>query len=160
MLKLTYGLLYNSRVCCRSAYIFPHIKELSTTNVLEANVQKTNVELQVEEASSTQPQQFKPITSRSKIVTAVFASLGKDNKNYATEISTPHTDQRISNATNVEELLSVSNGQGVSRRIALKIVSVLADWTTAKKIQLTDFENDYRFIKLCKLLTKSNKPER
>ncbi|XP_044764184.1 FAST kinase domain-containing protein 4 [Coccinella septempunctata] len=167
MLKMTYGLLYNSRVCCRSASIFSQIKEMSSSTILETNLQKNNLNEQTDEAPSTPPatepisqSQYKALKSKSKIVAAAFASLNKDSNKIEVEINTPHTDNKISNATNVDELLSVSNGEGVSRRLALKIVSVLADWTSSKKIRLNDFENDYRFIKLCKVLTRIQKPER
>lgn len=32
-------------------------------------------------------------------------------------------------------------------------MSILADWSTKNKVQLSDFEMDPRFLKLCKVLT-------
>ncbi|XP_045467334.1 FAST kinase domain-containing protein 4 [Harmonia axyridis] len=161
MLKMTYGFLFNTRVCYRSS-IFSQIKEISSSASLESNLQKSNINIQNDEVLDTstndQPQ-YKNIRSRSRIVSAAFASLNDSNK-FEVDINTPHTDSKISNASTVDDLLSISKGEGVSRRIALKIVSVLADWTTSKKIKLADFENDLRFIKLCKVLTRTYKSER
>lgn len=36
----------------------------------------------------------------------------------------------------------------------MQVVSVLANWCTAGKVKLADFESDPRFIRLCRVLTK------
>ncbi|KAL3270783.1 hypothetical protein HHI36_021307 [Cryptolaemus montrouzieri] len=161
MLKMSYSFLHNSRVCSRSSIfcILTKIKELSTTPLVETNQTKSKLNLQNPEASNNTPIPEKiPETfkTKSKIVAAAFASLHNKPIEDEIQINTPNTDQRVANATTVEQLLSISDGEGVSRRLALKIVSVLADWTANKKIKLSDFENDFRFVKLCRVLTKGN----
>lgn len=56
------------------------------------------------------------IYNRNRIIQAAFASLHEGN-----QISTPATDDKLSKATTVDELLSVSVGSGVSRRHALRV---------------------------------------
>ncbi|KAJ8962131.1 hypothetical protein NQ318_018088, partial [Aromia moschata] len=90
--------------------------------------------------------------SQNSMVAAAFASL-QSAHNFL-EIKTPFTDKKITEATTIDELLSVSEGSGVSRRHAFKVVSILADWSTSGKVHLTDFETDPRFIRLCRILTK------
>ncbi|KAG5882845.1 hypothetical protein JTB14_022356 [Gonioctena quinquepunctata] len=85
------------------------------------------------------------------MVAEVFASLHSESN----KVHTPYTDSRLDKATTVDELLSVSEGNGVSTRHALKVVSVLADWTTSGKVTLKDFETDPRFVRLCRILTKT-----
>lgn len=42
----------------------------------------------------------------------------------------------------------------------MKVVSILADWSSMNRVNLSEFENDSRFIKLCRILGRSvgNKP--
>lgn len=40
----------------------------------------------------------------------------------------------------------------MERKHALKIVSKLSEWSSEQKINLSDFENDQRFIKICSAL--------
>lgn len=56
---------------------------------------------------------------RSGIVAAAFASLQKEKLSDTT--ITPFTDSKLEKSTTVNELLSVSEGSGVSRRYALKV---------------------------------------
>ncbi|XP_018570435.1 protein TBRG4 isoform X2 [Anoplophora glabripennis] len=90
--------------------------------------------------------------ANSAMVAAAFASLQSEHP--LPDIKTPFTDERITKATSIDEILSISEGTGVSRRHALKVVSVLADWSTSGKVKLADFDSDPRFIKLCRILTK------
>jgi len=90
---------------------------------------------------------------KNNLVAAAFASLNDANQRL--DVETPFTDEKISKAQNVDDLLTISNGAGVSRRHALKVVSILAGWSANGKVQLADFESDPRFLKLCKVLTKS-----
>lgn len=53
------------------------------------------------------------------MVAAAFASLNLEAK--SAEIQTPFTDKKISEAKSIDELLSLCNGTGVSRRYALKV---------------------------------------
>lgn len=63
--------------------------------------------------------------------------------------------QTILNAKTVNSILSVSDSPNIQRNHALKVVSLLSDWTTLNRIKLEDFENDPRFIKLCRLLGRT-----
>lgn len=54
---------------------------------------------------------------RNLLVNAAFASLQNENS----QIKTPSTDDKLGTAKTVDELLSVSEGNGVSRRHALKV---------------------------------------
>lgn len=56
---------------------------------------------------------------RNSMVAAAFASLQKESVN---GIETPQTDNRISSANTVQELLSISEGSSVSRKHALKVL--------------------------------------
>lgn len=56
---------------------------------------------------------------RNRIVEAAFASLAKPTN--VREIETPFTDSKLEKATTIDQLLSVSEGSGVSRRHALKV---------------------------------------
>lgn len=55
------------------------------------------------------------------IVAAAFASLQSESAIINNGIKTPFTDNKITQAQTVEELLSLSGGSGVSRRHALKV---------------------------------------
>lgn len=87
---------------------------------------------------------------RSTLVASVFASL-KSAEKEGKDISDTFSEQ-ITAAKNVEDLLSVVESTKVSRKHALKIVTVLADWTCAGRIQASDFESDHRFLVLCRVL--------
>ncbi|XP_055853270.1 FAST kinase domain-containing protein 4 [Episyrphus balteatus] len=107
-------------------------------------------------------------TPKSRIVAAAFQSLKEDDTNQSGEAaassgaassSSPKSnniDERILNAKTVNGLLSVSeNTSTISRKHALKIVSILAEWSSANRVRLSEFENDSRFIKVCKILGKT-----
>ncbi|XP_076250695.1 FAST kinase domain-containing protein 4 [Rhynchophorus ferrugineus] len=94
--------------------------------------------------SSTSPK------NRANLVKVAFASIQRD------EGLTPATDEKIKKANTIDELLSISQGSGISRQHALKVVSVLSNWTSNRKIEIGDFESDPRFLRLCKILTKSS----
>lgn len=63
--------------------------------------------------------------------------------------------ETILKAKTVASILSASDSPNIQRNHALKVVSLLSDWTTLNRIKLEDFENDPRFIKLCRLLGRS-----
>lgn len=65
---------------------------------------------------------------------------------------------RISNATNVPELLQLSE-KGLSQQNAMAIVTKLSVWTASNQVNVKDFENDYRFLKICQILSKSEMPK-
>ncbi|KAI5635146.1 FAST kinase-like protein, subdomain 2 domain-containing protein [Phthorimaea operculella] len=99
----------------------------------------------------------------SGLVAAAFASL---NAPESEEIRKPspksaklsrlqQLDSQIVKATDVNSLLLVAENPVVSRRHALKMVSVLSEWSSTNKIKLADFEKDPRFLKLCRILART-----
>ncbi|XP_018334275.2 uncharacterized protein LOC108743267 isoform X2 [Agrilus planipennis] len=134
--------------------LYQYLRQYASAPVSAVSkLQVKSHETHIEGSSSTNLKVSK-ITSKNPLVAAAFASLGSKA---VEEIKTPRTDERIKGAQTVEELLNLSEGSGLSRRFALKIVSVLADWCTDDKIQLSDFDRDPRFVRLCKVLTKKPK---
>ncbi|XP_047026052.1 FAST kinase domain-containing protein 4 [Helicoverpa zea] len=65
-------------------------------------------------------------------------------------------EKQITNASDLNTLLVVAENPVVSRRHALKMVSILSEWTTSSKVKLADFEKDARFLKLCRILARSS----
>lgn len=64
----------------------------------------------------------------------------------------------IINAKTVNGLLSIgetSENSAITRKHALKIVSILSEWSSINKAKLSDFESDPRFIKLCRILGRT-----
>lgn len=61
--------------------------------------------------------------ANSAMVAAAFASLQSEHP--LPEIKTPFTDDKITKATSIDEILSISEGTGVSRRHALKVSGFL-----------------------------------
>lgn len=84
-----------------STTVSPEPKNIGADSDIEENVGKIN--------------NFR----RSGIVAAAFASLQKES--VSNTIKTPSTDNKLQKAQSVNELLSVSEGSGVSRRHALKV---------------------------------------
>lgn len=67
-------------------------------------------------------------------------------------------DEMIINAKTVNGLLSIgetSENSAITRKHALKIVSILSEWSSINKAKLSDFESDPRFIKLCRILGRT-----
>lgn len=60
---------------------------------------------------------------------------------------------RISNATTVSELLQLSD-QHLNQQNAMAIITKLSVWTASNQVRVKDFENDYRFLKICQVLSK------
>lgn len=95
------------------------------------------------------------------IVAAAFASLKNESDPFVEDSQAKLSiDEQIVNAKTVAGLLRISEKNvNISRTHALKIVSILAEWSTINKVKLSEFENDPRFIKLCRILGRSvNKP--
>jgi hypothetical protein len=96
---------------------------------------------------------------KSQTVAAVFASL--------TDTELPQTgskdgkidvDEIILNAKTVNGLLNIAEqNKDLTRKHALKIVSILAEWTSIERAKLAEFENDARFTKLCRMLGRAVK---
>lgn len=60
---------------------------------------------------------------------------------------------RILNAATVADLLQLSE-KGLSQQNAMSILTKLSVWTASNQANVKDFENDYRFLKLCRVLSK------
>lgn len=89
------------------------------------------------------------------MIAAAFESLTKDETD-TTSSKRDQIDELILNANTVMGLLSIAESNAaITRKHALKIVSILAEWSSINRIQLSEFENDSRFIKLCRLLGRS-----
>uniref|UniRef100_A0A1I8PS97 RAP domain-containing protein n=1 Tax=Stomoxys calcitrans TaxID=35570 RepID=A0A1I8PS97_STOCA len=103
------------------------------------------------------------------LVAAAFENLQKDettttNTNKTGGSKAPTTssssasniDERINNAKTINGLLSVSEGNAtLTRTQALRIVSILAEWSTMNRVKLNEFENDSRFLKVCRMLGRT-----
>jgi len=77
------------------------------------------------------------------MVAAAFKSLKNDNpKDEGTNLASSKIDERIINAKTVNGLLGITeNNNGFSRKHALKIVSILAEWSTMDRVKISEFEN-------------------
>uniref|UniRef100_A0A8D9F653 Protein TBRG4 n=1 Tax=Cacopsylla melanoneura TaxID=428564 RepID=A0A8D9F653_9HEMI len=96
-----------------------------------------------------------PAPAKSDIVAQAFASISDLKPSKAPFTKKKRIDPIetiIVNAKDVETLLSAVDTQVVSRKHALKVLSILTDWSTNDKIKLSDFESDTRFIKMCRVL--------
>ncbi|XP_055617122.1 FAST kinase domain-containing protein 4 isoform X2 [Toxorhynchites rutilus septentrionalis] len=94
---------------------------------------------------------------KNPIVAAAFASLRQSDRETPKKFAAwSDIDEKIINATSVNELLAVPGHVRVTRKQALKIVSILAEWSSIRKVKLTDFENDVRFVQLCSILGRAN----
>ncbi|XP_058467872.1 uncharacterized protein LOC131440531 [Malaya genurostris] len=97
--------------------------------------------------------------TKNPIVAAAFASLLHDDRitvKSTMSIVPNEVDEKIINASTVNELLEIPQQSKVTRKQALKIVSILAEWSSIQKIKLGEFENDNRFIQLCSVLGRTN----
>lgn len=105
------------------------------------------------------------VNGRSDLIASAFASLNDPNppedsnkKPSAKSTKVPHSqkvDMLIQQATNINSLLTVAETPIVSRRHALKIVSLLSEWSSVNKVKLADFEKDPRFLRLCRILART-----
>nr|CAD7438424.1 unnamed protein product [Timema bartmani] len=92
---------------------------------------------------------------RNSIIETAFASLKEaDNTTFTRHKKILSLEDQIERADSVETLLTLVNNSSVTRRSALRVVSVLADWTSSGRVKLADFEGDQRFVKMCRLLGK------
>ncbi|XP_068624256.1 FAST kinase domain-containing protein 4-like [Battus philenor] len=98
------------------------------------------------------------------LVASVFASLNSLDNEVSSKPSPKSVklnrnqilDNEIAKADDVNSLLVVAENPVVSRRHALKMVSILSDWSGKKKVKISDFERDPRFLKLCRILARSS----
>ncbi|KAI8421246.1 hypothetical protein MSG28_008303 [Choristoneura fumiferana] len=101
--------------------------------------------------------------NKSGLVAAAFATLNtpetEDSKRpshkSAKQGRAQQIDMQIVKAMDVNSLLLVAENPVVSRRHALKMVSILSDWSSSNRAKITDFEKDPRFLKLCRILART-----
>ncbi|XP_053695488.1 FAST kinase domain-containing protein 4 [Sabethes cyaneus] len=96
--------------------------------------------------------------AKNPIVAAAFASLLHENRSADKTRSgiLNGIEEKIFKASTVNDLLAIPSEAKISRKQALKIVSILAEWSSIKKVKLSEFENDPRFIQLCSVLGRTN----
>ncbi|XP_063635468.1 FAST kinase domain-containing protein 4 [Cydia splendana] len=102
--------------------------------------------------------------TKSGLVAAAFATLNspetdepkRPSPKSVKQSRTQQMDMVIVKATDINGLLAVAENPVVSRRHALKMVSILSDWSTSNKVKITDFEKDPRFLKLCRILARTS----
>ncbi|XP_067618070.1 FAST kinase domain-containing protein 4 [Eurosta solidaginis] len=101
---------------------------------------------------------------KGSLVAAAFESLKDENSTSTTETCKANglskkidsLDERIINAKTVNGILAVSEGNGpLSRKHALKIVSILAEWSSMNRAKINEFENDARFLRICRVLGRT-----
>lgn len=96
-----------------------------------------------------------PKKPKGQMVAAAFESL-KNDKDDKRSPSSSNIDERIINAKTVNGLLAITeNNAAFSRKHALKIVSILADWSTIDRVKISEFENDTRFLRICRMLGRT-----
>lgn len=96
------------------------------------------------------------------LVAAAFENLQKEKTepgnapSFTSSSTENHVDERITNAKTINGLLSVAEGNtALTRTQALRIVSILAEWSTMNRVKLNEFENDNRFLKICRMLGRT-----
>lgn len=91
------------------------------STIAEAKTVSTPNTLEEDKPTPNSPNAIKgPQKNEHHMIKSVFASI--ELKDKSSDIETPLTDQKLDNATTVDELLSVSEGSGVSRKHALKVL--------------------------------------
>ncbi|KAH8318923.1 hypothetical protein KR074_011964 [Drosophila pseudoananassae] len=96
-----------------------------------------------------------PKKPKGQMVAAAFESL-KNDKDAKRGPASNNIDERIINAKTVNGLLAITeNNAAFSRKHALKIVSILADWSTVDRVKISEFENDTRFLRICRMLGRT-----
>lgn len=97
------------------------------------------------------------------MVAAAFESLRNENETSGKSITNTAVnsiDERIVNAKTLNGLLSITeNNSAFSRKHALKIVSILAEWSTINRVKISEFENDSRFLRVCRMLGRTALPK-
>lgn len=120
------------------------------------------------EARAPMTEAAKKQKSSGHMVAAAFESLRNENeasvKSTAEKSSTNsaanNIDERIINAKTVNGLLAITeNNNAFSRKHALKIVSILAEWSTINRVKISEFENDTRFLRVCRMLGRTALPK-
>lgn len=78
----------------------------------------------------------------------------KESKATANSTLQSQLATRIANATTVNDLLQLSE-KGLNQQNAMSILTKLSVWTASNNANVKAFESDYRFLKLCRILSKA-----
>lgn len=103
-----------------------------------------------------------PNAANQTLDAASIKSTGAEKKEFVSTKSTSDTAlqsqlaTRIGNATTVSDLLQLSE-KGLNQQNAMSILTKLSVWTASNKANVKTFESDYRFLKLCRILSKAPK---
>ncbi|KAH8382043.1 hypothetical protein KR009_001560 [Drosophila setifemur] len=122
----------------------------SSSQPADAVVPDTAARTPVAEAAAKKP--------KGQMVAAAFESLKNDSplKDDKRSLASSSIDDRIVNAKTVNGLLAITeNNTAFSRKHALKIVSILAEWSTVDRVKISEFENDTRFLRICRMLGRT-----
>ncbi|EDW97994.2 FAST kinase domain-containing protein 4 [Drosophila yakuba] len=94
---------------------------------------------------------------RGNMVAAAFESLKNDSpRDESKNQASSKIDERIINAKTVNGLLTITeNNNAFSRKHALRIVSILAEWSSMDRVKISEFENDTRFLRICRMLGRT-----
>lgn len=117
-----------------SSTVSPEVKTTLTDSDIDENVQIKRYD-----------------SKRNKIIEAAFASLQVQRKELG--IKTPFTDDKLEKASDINQLLAISEGSGVSRKHALKVRNNIED--TSKNV-LYLFLRLFRYYQLGQVLEKFN----
>uniref|UniRef100_A0A1B0FI20 RAP domain-containing protein n=1 Tax=Glossina morsitans morsitans TaxID=37546 RepID=A0A1B0FI20_GLOMM len=138
----------------------------SSTNVATKQATQGNKSNEVTNKVEVDTKGEEPVKRpKGKLVATAFENL-KDDANKerilpepklsSTSPSLPPIDEQIINAKTVNSLLALAeNNSTLTRKHALRIVSILADWTSMNRAKLSEFENDTRFLRICRMLGRS-----
>lgn len=120
MFKFNQAFIRNSK-CYTTLHNFIRHGNLSTTTAeAVSNINEASHNEKIPKINNG-----KGFKLHNSVVAAAFASLQTKSVDSNSEIKTPFTDNRIYNATNINDLLSLSEGTGVSRQHALKVCFVI-----------------------------------
>ncbi|GBP21601.1 FAST kinase domain-containing protein 4 [Eumeta japonica] len=142
------------------------VRRLSSPSASVLKTDKLDVTTNAEKPSKEE--EDLKILKSSGLVAAAFASLNspdipsEGNKTSPKSVKLSKFQQidiQIAKANDLNSLLVFAESAIVSRRHALKIVSILSEWITSNKVALSDFEKDPRFLKLCRILARTPSAE-
>ncbi|KAI8130338.1 hypothetical protein FF38_04994 [Lucilia cuprina] len=127
----------------------------SSTQSASGNAGKETKDVNSQDVDNVKKQKY-------SLVAAAFENLKDDSasgtSNKAAATANNNVDERITNAKTINGLLSVAEGNTpLTRKHALRIVSILAEWSTIERVKLNEFENDSRFLKVCRMLGRTVK---
>ncbi|KAL7730523.1 hypothetical protein ACLKA6_000524 [Drosophila palustris] len=122
-----------------------------------------DAETRASAATATAAEATRKQKGSGQMVAAAFSSLRNESESSVKSTTNPavnNIDERIINAKTVNGLLAITeNNNAFNRKHALKIVSILAEWSTINRVKISEFENDSRFLRLCRMLGRTALPK-